>query len=351
MPVAPPPVGPTLPTTRPHSGVTESTKPSSPPTERWQRTRTPSPAHVRLVESFREQRSNDLPLTTLPAQNGNDATVAESSDLFPVGAIVQVQPRTWPGVNKPGGVGRVVTVHTHVGNAAVQYDVAYVLGGRERRVDAVFVANQPAKLGTTTELVSATPTTTECMPRSRASYRIKHKREEEIPSFLLEQLAKEGFDTKGTVAPVQENMADAAGAVENQRADSKPIQQRFGRKRSATTASKSNPTKRTRRKENVHAPARAMATSTAPTVIPPDPILPISREEALVLADQLYQSRIQKAIQSGVIHVVASSLSDRDREELQFLCSETGRGKGTVYSVYFETIPLALCSHATHFLY
>jgi hypothetical protein len=189
------------------------------------------------------------------------------------------------------------------------------------------------------------------MPRSRASYRIKHKREEEIPSFLLEQLAKEGFDTKGTVAPVQENMADAAGAVENQRADSKPIQQRFGRKRSATTASKSNPTKRTRRKENVHAPARAMATSTAPTVIPPDPILPISREEALVLADQLYQSRIQKAIQSGVIHVVASSLSDRDREELQFLCSETGRGKGTVYSVYFETIPLALCSHATHFLY
>lgn len=56
-----------------------------------------------------------------------------------VGSIVNVQSRTWPGVNKPGGVARVKKVHDDA-DKGIQYDVAYILGGRERLVDCVFVS-------------------------------------------------------------------------------------------------------------------------------------------------------------------------------------------------------------------
>jgi hypothetical protein len=53
-----------------------------------------------------------------------------------VGDIVQVEDRTWPGVNKRGGVARITKVHHDTG---VTYDVSYVLGGREKQVDSAFV--------------------------------------------------------------------------------------------------------------------------------------------------------------------------------------------------------------------
>ena len=55
-----------------------------------------------------------------------------------VGDIVNVASRTWPGINKPGGVGLVTNI-TPVDNSAVKYDVTYVLGGRENGIDAQFV--------------------------------------------------------------------------------------------------------------------------------------------------------------------------------------------------------------------
>ena len=44
------------------------------------------------------------------------------------GQLVQVQARTWPGINKPGGVGRVVR------RGEQDVDVQYVLGGGEKGV-------------------------------------------------------------------------------------------------------------------------------------------------------------------------------------------------------------------------
>lgn len=57
-------------------------------------------------------------------------------DHLSVGDIVQVEDRTWPGVNKRGGVARITKVHHDTG---VTYDVSYVLGGREKQVDSAFV--------------------------------------------------------------------------------------------------------------------------------------------------------------------------------------------------------------------
>ena len=69
----------------------------------------------------------------------------EQSNSITEGSLVVVQSRTWPGINKLGGVGRVIKVHNtaagnnETNNAINKYDVAYVLGGRESNVDASFV--------------------------------------------------------------------------------------------------------------------------------------------------------------------------------------------------------------------
>ena len=50
-----------------------------------------------------------------------------------VGAIVQVQSRTWPGINKPGGAGRVVRL------TKMAQSTKYILGGTEKNVASKYV--------------------------------------------------------------------------------------------------------------------------------------------------------------------------------------------------------------------
>ena len=54
---------------------------------------------------------------------------------LPLKSLVRVASRTTPGINKPGGVARVTAVDAE----HATYDVAYVLGGRERAVAFEFV--------------------------------------------------------------------------------------------------------------------------------------------------------------------------------------------------------------------
>ena len=65
---------------------------------------------------------------------------SQVSPKFAVDDIVSVQPRTWPGINKEGGVGRVTAVY--VGRDSVQYDITYLFGTRDKRVDEDFVSLQ-----------------------------------------------------------------------------------------------------------------------------------------------------------------------------------------------------------------
>ena len=72
------------------------------------------------------------------------ATASSSSaSIITKGSIVTVESRTWPGLNKPGGVARVTHVH-HDSDNKITYDVAYVLGGKEKAVDAEYVTLQSA---------------------------------------------------------------------------------------------------------------------------------------------------------------------------------------------------------------
>ena len=53
-----------------------------------------------------------------------------------VGSLVMVKERRGAGMNKPGGVGRVTKVYSVDDEEVMVYDVKYILGGREKGVDA-----------------------------------------------------------------------------------------------------------------------------------------------------------------------------------------------------------------------
>ena len=57
---------------------------------------------------------------------------------FKNGDLVEVAARTWPGINKQGGMGRITRVH-YTDGTKVLYDVSYILGGSERRVEEKFI--------------------------------------------------------------------------------------------------------------------------------------------------------------------------------------------------------------------
>lgn len=72
----------------------------------------------------------------------DDDQVDQSPAVFSEGDLVEVQSRTWPGINKPGGSGRIVRVHQETdenGQPVAVYDVRYVLGGLERRIEREYV--------------------------------------------------------------------------------------------------------------------------------------------------------------------------------------------------------------------
>ena len=57
-------------------------------------------------------------------------SVDNTVPTFAVGDLVDVQSRTWPGINKPGGAGRVLKIDTDNG----MLDVKYTLGGSEKAI-------------------------------------------------------------------------------------------------------------------------------------------------------------------------------------------------------------------------
>jgi len=61
--------------------------------------------------------------------------------VFVVGDVVEVESRTWPGINKPGGVGKIVR-----DNKDGTFDVSYILGGGEKNVELKYIQQSEAFL-------------------------------------------------------------------------------------------------------------------------------------------------------------------------------------------------------------
>jgi len=65
-----------------------------------------------------------------------------NNNSFSVGRMVNVKARTWPGINKPGGIGKITKVHA-TGDSGGCLDVRYTLGGRETKIPIEYVALAP----------------------------------------------------------------------------------------------------------------------------------------------------------------------------------------------------------------
>mmetsp|Transcript_21752 Transcript_21752/g.52594 ORF Transcript_21752/g.52594 Transcript_21752/m.52594 type:complete len:641 (-) Transcript_21752:438-2360(-) len=63
-----------------------------------------------------------------------------------LGQLVQIESRTWAGINKPGGRARVAKIHLDADGVPAGVDVAYVMGGREAGVELTYVRNPPSEL-------------------------------------------------------------------------------------------------------------------------------------------------------------------------------------------------------------
>lgn len=252
-----------------------------------------------------------------------------------VGTVVQVEARTWPGINKPGGIGRVSAIHLdESGNTS--YDVYYVLGGREKQIDAAFVSVHTASLGSKVQVASGRTREekgSSSRRTGRKSCRLERKEQEEIPSTLLKQLAKEGFDTAGKVplAPAGRAVAPSVAARSHSKENSEPTCNR--KKRGRSILDFIRPAKRKRRQQE--ATGDSVSQKKAPrTSLLSSPSA--SGAQNFELADDFYATHFAAASRKGVISVVASSLSEVDMERLHALCKGTKRRPSKYASFYIE---------------
>jgi uncharacterized membrane protein YhhN len=78
-----------------------------------------------------------MPMNDTTVHTGNAKNKEASSSVFTVGTTVNVESRMTPGMNAPGGVGRVTKI-----NQDGTYNIKYVLGGAESNVESMFITNQ-----------------------------------------------------------------------------------------------------------------------------------------------------------------------------------------------------------------
>jgi hypothetical protein len=263
------------------------------------------------------------------------AEADSSSDDFPVGTIVNVEARTWAGINKPGGVGRITKV-----NNDGTFDVAYVLGGKECHVDETFISKDE-------EIEEAEKETAPVAARRR------RRPQDELPEALLRQLAEQGFDTgfptgASAARPGKKRKGSGGSALADSTnarklsADKKKVTKVSGSKATGqkrketprsvidrvdgeqtTTEKKAyEPTATTsQKKENKTKRARKETVDTKP--IRGDLSIALSNEEVSKIADALYEQRFRAAFDSNLVTVAASGLSEDDAAALKSLCAST----------------------------
>lgn len=292
-----------------------------------------------------------------PTRGPDEATGCPHS----IGEIVNIQSRTWSGINKPGGVARITKL-----NSDGSYNVSYVLGGRESNVDAAFVSKSEDDEG-------------------------KRKRRETmdaaLPTALLQALAAQGFDTTGSLtleqakAGTTPTTSEAPTTTSATTEEAPKNRKRKGALKDVSNRSKSTPVARkktapptkpnsggTRKRKSkdgatpteASKQAKVVSTTTTPKMStdaslkgraesdsksassnsskrktagkgPADSsceaVLP--NDEACALADARYQSQFEEALRNKVLNVVTSGLSNRDMDGLNALSSKMLNGDGT----------------------
>ncbi|CAK9014593.1 Breast cancer type 1 susceptibility protein (RING finger protein 53) (RING-type E3 ubiquitin transferase BRCA1), partial [Durusdinium trenchii] len=158
-----------------------------------------------------------------------------------VGGHVTVARRMWPGVNKPGGVGKITKV-----NADGSFDVKYMLDGRrDRAIPVEFVSagidiNSSSLMGTGSkaqdELLRPVTVAANGRPKRRQALRVMFHPDNYISDAELNQLVTQGSRSRRKSQPAAEiistpKRAKGSSASSAAKEKAKPV----SRKRAATT--------------------------------------------------------------------------------------------------------------------
>ena len=264
------------------------------------------------------------------------------------GSVVMVQARTWPGINKHGGVGRVTKVHssTASGGSAVQYDVSYVLGGKEKFVDESFV-----HLHKTSEEESTTRVSSARKPRKSSEKKVESRRpkrtqqkvtfKEEVSIYNEEELKHipaEALEWAGIVPKKGKGKKKAAGkkrALAYSNSNTTPTgtstkKQKAAPAAAAASKTESKPRKKANsNKEKVEAEKESNAVEALMAMAHDSSagnlneiINPLSTQEIVQYADERYSSLLSASGRSDVslvLNVVTSNLSDEESDSLNSL--------------------------------
>lgn len=250
--------------------------------------------HQPLDEDFQsnvDEENDPLPANETPTrEDGTSGTIT-------VGSIVRVESRTWPGINKPGGVGRVTNVYAD----SHAFDVSYVLGGIEKRVGAAHITLEE----------SHHPT----------SKRVRRGRDE-IPVSLLQALARDGFDTARIGSSAATKRIRKGAHKEN-------MHPQISRRTHVNGANATSNARKANKRKDQH--AEVVSPTTKKARIPEaDANLPaLSHDMKCALANDRYRTLIEASMKKGLLNVVVSSLPEQEQAGLDMLVGDSKHQVGT----------------------
>lgn len=227
------------------------------------------------------------PMPTIETPTRDDGNIG----AITVGSIVRVQSRTWPGINKPGGVARVTNVYAD----SHAYDVAYVLGGIEKRVGAAHITLEESNHST--------------------AKRVRRGRDE-IPVSLLQALARDGFDTAriGSTSAATKRMRKGS----HKENTNPQISHRASDNSANSTTDTKKPKKRKDQQQDVVSPTTKKARAPQAEANLPE----LSHAMKCTLANDHYRTQIEASMKKGLLNVVVSSLPDEEQAGLEMLVGD-----------------------------
>lgn len=304
-----------------------------------------------------------------PAELKQDAQVAADEvaqrEQIVKGSVVMVQARTWPGINKHGGVGRVTKVHSSTGSGgnAVKYDVTYVLGGKEKNVDESFVQlhttvneESPTRVASARKCRTSPDRVESRRPKRTQQQKVTFNEEvriydeEELKHIPPEALEWAGIVPKkgkgGKKKAGEKKVAGKKRALADSNVNTKASAS-SSKKQKATSKSTSKPKSKTKAKnvktEDKIDEEQPSATEDLNTIIGP-----LSNQEIVRLADERYSSLLSAESGSGsevsvVLQAVTSNLSDEESDSLNSLCKLL-KDKNGEHSLYLVCCLNLYCS-------
>jgi len=300
-------------------------------------------------------RGDDMPAPRLAAPSEAAATSSATTSTHQTtekkeekigqGDIVNVQSRTWPGINKPGGVARVTKVHE--GGNSIKYDVSYVLGGREKQVDEAFVTlKDDNNLSTIQEdpdesmLSTGTRSAEKKRPMRQRRAATKPESSAAVPIYNDEELKnanipEDVLQWAGLPQPKKGKKGKAPGtpaAKKETKRGKKRALKDSNIKPKAKSATKKK--KKASKKTDTTLEKDDQSNNTVEGLN--DVLSPLSTEEIVSLADARYSSLLsldeKQSSDTQTLYYVTSSLTDKDSKMLESLCKLL-KGKSIILKI------------------